>query len=283
MDEIVVFEYNVGDKVTLNNPNVLYRNSRFSWKSEDVENIINKKVYEIKGYGWILGKEGFRKYYTINDNFGDFIGRENRIDECDLDPVGNPSRSERNVNTKSPYGEEIDIGDDVYAGFFERHDPPVVRCPFCFVTFGEVKKILFYFDGKKERTEVAIARKFLCEMEDGRPYLDFRRKGNENVYDMRDVFKTVPETFASKCIFSISRDNYWIDRFFGQQLDFEFEFRAWLTHMGIYDEVKSGLMEKRKGKTNTTKGNKENEKDDKLLNILSELTPEEKERLKSMI
>ena len=75
----IEFKYNIGDSVVLTK-GVPYT-ERTYFKKTKSEDVINDRVYEVNGFGWIDSGNGPEKFYRLNANADDYLIFDNKLSE----------------------------------------------------------------------------------------------------------------------------------------------------------------------------------------------------------
>ena len=280
----IEFKYNIGDSVVLTK-GVPYT-ERTYFKKTKSEDVINSRVYEVNGFGWIDSGNGSEKFYRLNANADDYLAFDNKLSEDYLRAHG-----ENNPHTIETVmcdcdGNEIHIGERVFSDILFNGVPVT---DFTFSEYGTVVKMshsVYVRNGDYLPTEedrVITKREFLCKDENGKDYLDGRREGSVTDYSPLYINTSVPESYAKK---------YAIESLKRKHLDItKHPIKNWLDFMGVYDEVvkyreeyskKKSVRKKNTSARKDTDPKKIKEKD-KIEKLVENLSKTEIEELKKLL
>lgn len=283
------YKYNIGDKVFLTKlPS--YENRQygtFSY-SGDKESLLPKE-YIVSGYGFDETYDGIKQYYRLDAYCDEIIQYHNKITDDYLESSCECHPFDIESDMMSADGHIIKLGDSVFHHLYNRYngeDGTVPNISFSFTGHGNVVST-HYFEEKnhKPRIEVTYERDFLCTYcIDGKvkEALDSRKYGDKHTEHVSQIDYGVHPGYAEAFAKEISKkSNRW-------HLEYKkYDVEQWLKFLGVYEETMAAIDEwiKKRDEGSKSSAKKKNAKkdEDKLKNILSILTEEEKKKLKEML
>ena len=285
------FKYSIGDKVLLvklpSYENRQFWNSRYSDGGES----LLPKEYVVSGYGFDETDGGIKQYYRLDAYCDELIQYHNKITDDYLEPSGECHPFELETDVMSADGHIIKLGDSVFYNLYNRYngkDGTVPNVGFNFTGHGNVVST-HYFKEKnlKPRIEVTYERDFLCTYcADGKVIeaLDARRYGDKHTEFVSQIDYGVRPGYVEAFAEEISKKS---NRHYLKYNKYEVE--EWLKFLGVYDETMTAIDKRIKlcdGKSNKkpqAKKKQSKKDEDKLQDFLSNLTEEQKKKLKEML
>lgn len=253
----VKLKYSKGDTVSVRKPSWeekdYYSLSYSKWTFQSIPDEVNK--YVVDGYHITFREEQEPIItYLFHSYLDNFIDYHDHVPECLLTPITENHPQEIEFEVKDVFGEDINLGDQVYHGLYQSHNDGIdATNTMSFIDGGNVYKIVYaHNDYWNEGVNIWYYNNFLTVDKNGKDYVDGRRPGNNQRAVPSTLCKTVPETFY-KDIINAAWDRY---SYLYDEYD-AYTFKCLMEHFGQYEFAYEYLMkleeQKEKAKANKTK------------------------------
>lgn len=305
----VTYKFSPGDKVLLKTLEGLgYGQLSHRLSYDDRKNYIPVE-YTIDGYGYDIDEQGnHHKYYLLHAYCDKYIEYHGKFSEDCFDSAdGDNHEMIVDIRFEDLFGEPIELGDTIYEDVYSlriNRDVPLVNAEWgtCRARYGTVYAMEWKVEFPMKNDLLGYGNNPVIEFHyehcwpttymNGEERRDSLRYGARNRGSKFNTIKKILETivddycqFAKQIIKQMKRSE-----------SEKFEWERWFKHIGIYDEVMTKLeaAAKKKSdtrkKTDTKKGGKKSASkkkaadiDNKLNDILSSMSDEEKLKMLEML